>query len=351
MQQILEQLKIKADVVGHESNGIMTKYYLRLQPGGKVNKIENCATEIALGLKSYSIPIIRPIPEEGLISVELLINQQDYVGFEEFTEELATSKHYIPAILGRDYAGNNIIADIARMPHLLIAGTTGSGKSVMLHSIICSLMAKEPTNIHLALIDPKNVEFSYYNKIKQLMYPVVNYADEALEILSDLVEEMEKRFKRMSKASVNEISEFNIKYPKKPMPYIVLIIDEFSDMMQMSKKIFQFKLSRLAQKSRACGIHIIIATQRPSADVVTGIIKANFPARISCRVTSAVNSRVVLDKNGAEKLLGRGDALIDSGAYDMLRFKGAYLDPKDIKEICDNNKRSKMARIWNYLRH
>lgn len=351
MQQILQQLKIKADVVRHESNGIMSKYYLRLQPGGRVNKIERCATEIALGLKSYSIPIVRVIPEEGLVSVELLTNPQEYVGFEELIEDLAKSEGDLPVIMGRDYSGNNIVDDITKMPHLLVSGTTGSGKSVLLHSIICSLISCETTNVHLALVDPKNVEFSYYNNIKQLMYPVVNYADEAYSVLSDLVSEMDARFKLMARVGVNEIKEYNTKRPKKQLPYIVLIIDEFSDLMQRSKKEFQTKLSRLAQKSRACGIHIILATQRPSADVVTGIIKANFPARISCRVTSAVNSRVVLDKNGAEKLLGKGDALVDSSARDMLRFKGAYISPEGIKEICYDNKRGFWSRITNYFKN
>lgn len=349
MQQLLEQLKIKADVVNTETNGIVSKYYLKLQPSQKVRKIENCVDEIALGLKSYSIPIIKLIPERGLVSVEILTKPQGMVEFSEIKKSLLKSNKELPIILGRTHDGKDLVADITKMPHLLIAGTTGSGKSVLLHSIICSLIFNPKSNVKLALIDPKNVEFTYYEDLKQLMYPVINYADEAYTILSNLVEEMDRRFEIMSKRSAKNINEYNTKVSKK-LPYIVLIIDEFADLMQMSKKEFQTKLSRLAQKSRACGIHIIIATQRPSADVVTGIIKANFPARISCRVTSAINSRVVLDRNGAEKLLGKGDALVCSTVYDMLRFRGAYIDQRKIKEICDNNKRSWLSRFINYMR-
>lgn len=347
MQQLLNQLKIKADVVDIEDNGTIAKYFLRLQPGGKVKKIENCANEIALGLKSYSIPIVRIIPEKGLVSVEILVKPQDTVKFEDLKISLLRSDNELPIILGRTYDGHSLVADIVKMPHLLIAGTTGSGKSNLLHSIICSLAFKE--NIKLALIDPKNVEFTYYQDLKQLLYPVVNYSDDALAVLSDLVNEMDQRFKKISRKSAKNIQEYNKKRSKK-LPYIVLIIDEFADLMQISKKEFQTKLSRLAQKSRACGIHIIIATQRPSTNIVTGTIKANFPARVSCKVASAVDSRVVLDRNGAEKLLGKGDALICSSNYDMLRFKGAYLEQSEINEICENNRRSLFNRIINYMR-
>jgi S-DNA-T family DNA segregation ATPase FtsK/SpoIIIE len=342
-------LKIKADVVGIENNGIVSRYYLRLQPGGKVKKIENCANEIALGLRSHSIPIIKLIPEEGLVSVEILTKPQNMVTFDEVYTTLLNSNDSLPVILGKTHDGESLVADITKMPHLLVAGTTGSGKSVLLHSIICSLISNPKSNVKLALVDPKNVEFTYYKNIKQLIYPIVNYADDAQVVLSDLVEEMDRRFKVMAKKSAKDISEYNKKRSKK-LPYIVFIIDEFADLMQMSKKEFQTKLSRLAQKSRACGIHIILSTQRPSADVVTGVIKANFPARVSCAVTSAINSRVILDRNGAEKLLGKGDALICSNLYDMLRFRGAYIDQLEINKICENNRRGWLSRFINCVR-
>jgi DNA segregation ATPase FtsK/SpoIIIE, S-DNA-T family len=234
------------------------------------------------------------------------------------------------------------------MPHLLVAGTTGSGKSVLLHSIIASLIKYVP-DIRFALIDPKQVELSYYSNIKQLLYPVVTDPATALDVLSDLVEEMENRFSILHNAGVNNIETHNAR-EKNKLPYLVLAIDEFSDLMQSSKKLFQTKLCMLAQKARACGIHIIIATQRPSVDVITGIIKANFPSRISCKVTSLVDSRVVLDRGGAEKLIGRGDALINSIGLDMVRFQGAFIEVKEIEELCKNNERSKMSKIINYFR-
>ena len=349
MQQLLEQLKIKADIVGVENNETISKYYLRLHPGERVKKIESYANEIALGLKAYSIPIIRLITEEGLVSIELLTKPQKTVNFYDIQEKLLASDLNLPVILGNLHSGDPLIADIAKMPHMLIAGTTGSGKSVMLHSIICSLIIK--SNVKLILVDPKNVEFNFYQNIKQLMYPIINYSDDANDILSDLIKEMDYRFKIMAKSSVQNIDEFNSKKYKKSMLYIILIIDEFSDFMQTAGKEFQSKLSRLAQKSRACGIHIIIATQRPSADVITGVIKANFPTRVSCKVTSAINSRIILDKKGAENLIGKGDALIDSTSHDMLRFKGAYIKSDEIQEICKVNKRGKFVSFINYVRN
>lgn len=326
----------------------MTKYLLQLHPGAKLSKLERCTTEIALAARAYGPPIIRPITEEGVVSVEMPTGIPDSVRFDELSVRLNESSADIPIALGKSQEGDNIIADLSIMPHLLIAGTTGSGKSVMLHSILCSLIEAD-TNVKLALIDPKKVEFSYYRNIKQLMYPVITEAHEALEVLTDLVGEMEHRFRLMSKSGVTSIGAYNEK-SKTPLPYIVLMIDEFSDLMHSSKKIFQKKLCMLAQKSRACGIHIVMATQRPSTDVVTGLIKANFPARISCRVTSGVDSRVVLGCHGAEKLLGKGDSLIKALGYDLVRFKGAYISPEEIQDICNNNERSFMSKMRNWLR-
>lgn len=326
----------------------MTKYFLRLCPGAKVSKIERCATEIALAARAYSIPIIRPIPEEGLVSLEMLTKTPDSVQFEDMECKLQHSSHDLPVILGKTQDGNDLVVDVSVMPHLLIAGTTGSGKSIMLHSILASFIISH-LNIKLALIDPKKVEFSYYGGINQLMYPVVTEADAALDVLTDLVEEMEHRFKIMSRASVTSIKDYNERH-KRQLPYIVLVIDEFSDLMHSSKKVFQKKLCMLAQKSRACGIHIIIATQRPSVDVITGLIKANFPARISCRVTSGADSRVVLGCNGAEKLLGKGDALIKSLGYDFVRFQGSFISTEKISGICEENKRNFWSKVRNAFR-
>jgi len=349
MQEVLNQLKIKADVVEVQSNGTMSKYLLKMHPGAKVNKIERCATEIALGVKAYSKPIIKVIPEDGLVTLELLTKPLHDVSFNELLGDLASNQGSLPIILGRTHDGHNLIADLSKMPHLLVAGATGSGKSVLLHSIISSLIVNN-TDVKLALIDPKTVELTAYANVKQLLYPIITEPDDALMVLSDLVEEMNERFEKISKLSVNNIDDYNAK-SKKQLPYIVLVIDEFSDLMYQVKKEFQKQLCMLAQKSRACGIHIVIATQRPSVDVVTGLIKANFPARISCRTTSLTDSRVILDGSGAEKLLGKGDALVKSSIYDMIRFKGAYINLSEVNEICAENKRSRMSRVINFVRN
>lgn len=349
MQEVLNQLKIKADVVEVQSNGTMSRYLLKMHPGAKVSKIERCSTEIALGVKAYSKPIIKVITEKGLVALELLTKPPHDISFHELLGELKSAQGSLPMILGQTHDGNNLVADLSKMPHLLIAGATGSGKSVMLHSIISSLIVND-ADVRLALIDPKSVELSAYANVKQLLYPIATEPGNALMILSDLVNEMNNRFVLMAQASVNHISDYNERRKKKT-PYIVLVIDEFSDLMYQAKKEFQGQLCVLAQKSRACGIHIIIATQRPSVDVVTGLIKANFPARISCRTTSLTDSRVILDSSGAEKLLGKGDSLIKSSLHDMVRFKGAFISLNEVNEICKKNKRGLWARILNYTRN
>lgn len=283
------------------------------------------------------------------MGVELLTKPIEKVTFEEISEDLHSNNNELPLVLGRTHDGNNLITDLTIMPHLLVAGTTGSGKSIMLHSILTGLIMSN-RSVKFALIDPKKVEFTHYSDLKQLMYPVITDSDNALDVLSDLVCEMEARFVTMAKASVNTITDFNRKKPRKKMPYIVLVIDEFSDLMHTAKKQFQTQLCLLAQKSRACGIHIIMATQRPSVDVVTGLIKANFPSRISCRVSSLPDSRVILGCSGAEKLLGKGDALIHSIGHDMLRFQGAFIDSNKIQQVCKEYKRGKFFDILNYFR-
>jgi S-DNA-T family DNA segregation ATPase FtsK/SpoIIIE len=320
----------------------MTKYMLRLQPGGKISVLERHAREIALSMKSYNVPIIKPIIEEGLISLEFIIRPISNIDFFDMAPYLKSSPNNVPVVLGRAYTGGNLIPDLTQMPHLLIAGTTGSGKSTMLHSIICSTFFRN--NINLVLVDPKVVEFSYYNHLKNLLYPVINMPNDAYDILDELINEMNNRFWLFKKVSANNIVEYNKK--KRVLPYIVLVIDEFSGLMSQNKKRFQAKMSDLAQRSRSAGIHIILATQRPDVGTITGAIKANFPARISCAVPSKTDSRVILDRNGADLLLGCGDALISSGKYDMLRFKGAWINPEAIQKLVEANKKSWWERIW-----
>jgi len=341
-KEILSGLKIKADIIKVETNGTITKVFLRLHAGAKVNRIENCATEIALGAQSYGKPIIKIIPEQGLVVIELLNHQIQKVDFSDFDPwfqfKLIDEYGTLPIILGKTHDGNELITDLSQMPHLLIAGSTGSGKSVLLHSIICSLI-KSDSLVKLALIDPKQVELSVYKDVKQLLYPVVNVPEEALDMLNDLIGEMEDRFVLFNEHSVNNIKAYNELCG--PISPIVLIIDEFADLQRSFKEKFQSHICTLAQQARAAGIHLILATQRPSVDIVTGTIKANFSSRICLKVSSATDSRVVLDSNGAEKLLGRGDAIINSNDLDMIRFQSAFVDNKYIEKLVQEFKRKK----------
>ena len=347
MQNILDQLKLKAEVVRMESNGTISKYYLRLRPGAKVSKIENCAMEIALGVQAYGKPLIRVIPEEGLVCIELLHSKVQKVEFNEFNPwfqfELIKEYGDLPIILGKKHDGEELVIDLAQAPHLLVAGSTGSGKSVLLHSIICSLI-KSDSDVRLALIDPKQVEFQIYKDVKQLLYPIVSSPDDALEVLKDLIQEMDDRFVLLGKTGTNNIKSYN---EKNKIPYIVAILDEFADLQRSYKKEFQSDVCVLAQKGRAAGIHLILATQRPSVNVIDGTIKANFASRIALKTASAIDSRVILDCNGAERLLGKGDALINSGNLDLVRFQSAYIDMKEIEQLCSRNIRKK--KFWDQI--
>ena len=351
LKELLSGLKIKADIEKVETNGTTTKIYLKLHPGARVCRIENCATEIALGTKAYNRPIIRVIPEEGLVCIELLNNKIKYVSLSEFDYLFEDNKikEYgeLPIILGKQHDGKELIVDLAQMPHLLVAGSTGSGKSALLHSIICSLI-KLDNGTRLALIDPKQVEFDIYKDVKQLLYPVVNSPDEALEVLEDLIEEMDNRFELLNEASANNIKIYNS--VNEYLPYFVLVVDEFADLQRAFKKEFQADICILAQKARAVGIHMILATQRPSVDVITGVIKANLPSRIALKTASAVDSRVILDCNGAEKLLGKGDALINSGNLELVRFQGAFINAAETEKLCENYKRVKAFSLIDYLK-
>ena len=349
MEEILRQLKIKADVVGSEWNGIVAKYLLKLHSGTKLEKLERYATEIALGMKSYGKPIIKPITEEGVVSVEFIIHQQGTIPINSLYEELTNSKLKLPIIVGRTVFGENLTIDLTSLPHLLVAGSTGSGKSIFLHSAILSLI-RSKRDVSIILVDPKTVEFGAYNNIKQLLCNVINSPEEALTVLSDLINEMNSRFSLLARKKVTNIVEYNSKTLER-LSYVVLIVDEFSDLMYNSKKEFQKLLCVLSQKCRAAGIHIIMSTQRPSTDIINGSIKTNFPARISFRVPSSYDSRVVLNEVGADRLLGDGDGLIISPKHNLVRFKGAFVASKDINKVVAENNLNWFQRLirtkWN----
>jgi S-DNA-T family DNA segregation ATPase FtsK/SpoIIIE len=326
LNMLLKHLKIKIGVASCVQEGSFLIFDLKINPGGTLKKLEKYTTEIALSLKSLSEPLIYPITDKGIVRMEVMTSILDTVSFKEMIES-DSFKHsdcILPLAIGQLRNGNSLIIDLTKMPHLLISGATGSGKSILLQTIINSLLVKGE-DYSLALVDTKRVEFSFYNGISKLYGPVARDVISSIELLDELISEMEGRFVKLEKSGCRDISKY-----KKRMPYIILIIDELADLMLSSKKDVQERLCKLAQKSRACGIHIVAATQRPSVDVITGLIKANFPARISCQVSAAVDSRIILDRNGAEKLSGKGDAIIDCQGYRFKRFKGSYISEDEI---------------------
>ena len=343
LTRLFEQLKIRAEIKQCIQEGNFLVFDILLNPGGTFRRLEQFSTEIALSLKALAEPLIYPVTKKGIIRMEVTISEPETISFRDIitSDAFSSSTAKLPIVLGKSRNGTPLIADLSTMPHLLVGGATGSGKSIALQSIINSLLVNEKQLINFALIDPKRVEFSYYDSLSQLYGPVARDSDSAMDLLNNLIFEMEKRFSRLEKSGARDISTF-----KGKMPYIVVVIDELADLMMASKKATQDYVCRLAQKSRACGIHLVVATQRPSVDVVTGLIKANFPARLSCQVSSAIDSRILLDRGGAERLAGKGDAIINCNEYKFVRFKGSYISEQ---EIIDNvrNKKSWWSRIWN----
>lgn len=338
LNEIFKELKIKARIKGVKYQGCFLIFDIILQPNGTYGKIEKHLVEIALGLKSLSIPILYPLMRDGIIKMELIIKEPEIVNFNSFIdgEKFKNCDYEIPLIIGKDRGGEDLILNLVDMPHVLIGGATGSGKSIFLQSMINGFIKSK--NISLCLIDPKRVEFSYYDELPNLFAPIAKNSSDALELLGKVVEEMDKRFLILEKSGCRSIKEFS-----GYMPYIVVIIDELSDLMMSSKKEAQDLICRIAQKSRACGIHLVVATQRPSVDVITGLIKANFPTRISFKVSSFIDSRVLLDCGGAEKLIGNGDAILKTN--ELIRFKGIYISKEDIKRNI-TIKESFWRRIW-----
>lgn len=342
LSKLFAQLKIRAEIRTCRRESSFLVFDMVLRPGGTFRKVERHCTEIALALKALSDPLIYPITKEGIVRMEVMVSEQETVRFPSLIarSEFQHSEARLPLALGACRLGLPVIADLAEMPHALVGGATGSGKSIMLHSMINSLLVRDDS-VRLALIDPKRVEFSCYDGMSQLYGPIARSVQDSLELLQSLIGEMERRFMKLEKDGCRDIRSYG-----KHMPFIVVVIDELADLMMVSKKTVQDLICRLAQKSRACGMHLIVATQRPSVDVVTGLIKANFPARISCQVSSIADSRTILDRVGAEKLVGKGDAIIDCQEYKFKRFKGTFIEELDIAANV-NRRKTWWHRIWN----
>ncbi|MBF0483262.1 MAG: DNA translocase FtsK [Candidatus Omnitrophica bacterium] len=338
LETTLSNFGVSAKVVDVERGPAITRYELEPAVGVKVQKFTALADDIALVMKVAAVRIVAPIPGKNRVGIEVPNTTTASVCLKDvlITKEFQNAKSKLAIALGKDLGGQPIIADLAVMPHLLIAGTTGSGKSVCVNGIIASILFNAtPDEVKFVMIDPKMVEMSQYNDIPHLLCPTVTDTKRAANVLNWIVGEMESRYKRLVKENVKNIQQYNAK-PDNHMYYIVLIVDELADLMMVSAKTVESSITRIAQLARAVGIHMILATQRPSVDVVTGVIKANFPARISFKVASKVDSRTVLDMNGAEALLGRGDMLfIKPGDVKPVRGQGNYVKDEEIRKVID----------------
>ncbi len=340
LEETLADFDIEAKVVTFNKGPVITRYELEPAPGVKIHRITSLSDNIALAMKAQSVRIVAPIPGKGTIGVEVPNSSSALVYLKEVldSKEYKESKSKLKLALGKDIAGAPVIADLATMPHILIAGATGSGKTVCINSLITSILFNAaPEDVKFIMIDPKRVELAVFNDMPHLLSPVVTDHKKVASTLEWIVSEMDSRYELFAKSGVRNIDLYNEKFGNQrttKLPYIVLIIDELADLMMVAQQEVEGAITRLAQLSRAVGIHIMLATQRPSVDVITGVIKANFPARISFKVASKVDSRTVLDMNGADKLLGRGDMLfIEPGASRPVRAQCSLISDKEIERI------------------
>jgi S-DNA-T family DNA segregation ATPase FtsK/SpoIIIE len=362
IRETFETFKILIERLKVTPGPVVTQYEFVPARGVKVSKINNYADDVAMALKARGIRIIAPIPGKGTVGIEIPNSKRTMIRFHDVANTLAfaETKAKLPLALGKTISGETYITDLAKMPHLLIAGTTGAGKSVGMNTIICSLLYKmHPSDLKMVIIDPKRVEMNQYSDLSHLFLAsspdvksdslIINDPEDAIAILQSTVKEMENRYKILENVRLKSISEYNTKIENggvkddsgmehRKMPYLVVIVDELADlMMSGSKKEIEFCITRLAQMARAVGIHLVLATQRPSTDVITGLIKANFPARIAYTVNSGIDSRTILDQTGAEKLIGYGDMLcMPPGIASPVRVQNAFIDTDEIEGICEH---------------
>ena len=338
----LRKFKIDGDVVRTYTGPIVTTFEFRPAPHIKVSKILTLQDDLAMALRAQTIRIQAPIPGKDVVGIEVPNQTSETIYLKEILESeiFKNASSPLTMALGKDIVGAPFITDLKKLPHLLIAGTTGSGKSVGINAMLLSLLYRNsPQTLRLMMIDPKMLEFSIYNDIPHLLTPVITQAKQAITALSNMVAEMERRYTIMSHARVKNIESYNEKMKEEggeQFPYIVVIIDELADLMMTSGKDVELYIGRLAQMARASGIHLIVATQRPSVDVVTGLIKANLPSRISYRVGQRIDSKVILDQMGAESLLGRGDMLFTPpGSPGVIRLHAPFASEKEIENIVE----------------
>lgn len=345
LEKKLGYFGIKGEVMGVSPGPVITTFEYKPDPGIKISKIVNLADDLALALSAYSIRIVAPIPGKDVMGIEIPNLKKSIVPFIDIvsSEDFINNPSKLPICLGKDIIGNPVVVQLESMPHLLIAGATGTGKSVGLNAMITSILYKaKPDEVKFLMIDPKRIELSLYNDIPHLITPVITDMKKATTALQWMVREMERRYDLLAKYQVRNIEQFNQKMKElehdpeadNPLSYIVIIIDELADLMMTASRDVELSLTRLAQMARAAGIHLILATQRPSVDVLTGIIKANFPTRISFQVSSKTDSRTIIDSNGAETLLGMGDMLfVPPGTARLTRVHGTYLSEEELIDV------------------
>jgi S-DNA-T family DNA segregation ATPase FtsK/SpoIIIE len=346
----LRDFAVEGEVVEIVPGPVITMYEFKPAPGVKISKVASLADDLALNMRASNIRIVAPIPGKSAIGIEIPNNKRRIVTLKEILSShvFLNSTHKLTIALGMDIVGQPVVTDLTKMPHLLVAGATGTGKSVSINAMINSILFKNsPETVRFVMIDPKRIELAPYQNIPHLLHPVVNHPKEATKALSWAVDEMERRYTLLSDSGVRNIDAYNRKVAKEKelaepeqgrkddhLPYIVIIIDELADLMMVSSREVEEHLTRLAQMARAAGIHLILATQRPSVDVLTGIIKANFPTRVSFQVSSRVDSRTILDTMGAEHLLGDGDMLfLPPGVGKLTRIHGAYVSEEEVKRV------------------
>jgi S-DNA-T family DNA segregation ATPase FtsK/SpoIIIE len=340
LRKKLMDFEVEGRIVQVSPGPIVTSYEFEPSPGTKISRVVNLADDLALSLKAASVRIVGPIPGRGTVAIETPNAETTTVYLRDVFQstDFADSKGRLPLALGKDVTGGPVVADLSIMPHLLVAGATGTGKSVGLNAMICSILYKmTPAEVRFLMIDPKRLELSVYDGIPHLLSPVVTDAKEAAARLRWIVGKMDERYKALQLKQVRNIEGYNKTVPvEERLPYWIVVIDELADLMMVSAGDVQTSLVRLAQLARAIGIHLILATQRPSVDVVTGLIKANFPTRIAFQMASKVDSRTVLDGNGAESLLGRGDMIfLPPGANKQMRVHGAWVGDDEVKGVCE----------------
>jgi DNA segregation ATPase FtsK/SpoIIIE, S-DNA-T family len=336
----LAHFGVEATVIGMISGPRVTRYELQLAPGTKVGKVANLKDDLSYALATTEIRILAPIPGKSAVGVEVPNLSPSIVTLGDIYDDLPATASPLSVWLGKDISGAAVWADLARMPHILIAGTTGSGKSGCINTILTSILLRAtPDEARLILIDPKRIELNYYESIPHLLTPVVSSPKEASAVLLNCVTEMERRYERLSQVRARNLPEANRAFRKRgeeELPYLLVVIDELADLMMVSPQEVEDSIIRLAQKSRAVGIHLVLATQRPSVDVITGMIKANVPSRIAFAVSSQTDSRVILDSNGAESLLGQGDMLFKPlGTSRLQRVQGAYVTEDEVALIVE----------------